>query len=555
MENHREEKIYRPAALAGALTGAMLTAALMGVLYAGWKAAGLAFVPFDAFDWTARVLPGRLTEFVIGSMVALIQALHLGAISTTAKRMEQAIGIFNFLIAGVIGAAILFTVLRAIGGRLAYPLGLALGMISAVPALMISLTAGRTAKAAPAVNALWIMLTFLAWGASSAWAFRRMTLSPSGLASGGREKQGCQEQARVIRIGRRRFLVLLAGYSTLITVSGTVVGALASGLGKKGGVLRTAPGERWSAAHPLPNAGAKVLPAPGTRPEFTPLEKHYRIDIDTIPPEIDGRSWRLKIGGLVEKPLSLSLAELRRYGPMHQFITLSCISNPAGGDLISTTRWTGVSLKRLIGDWGLNPRATHLMIRSADDFYEAVALDAIRSDPRIMLTYAWDGVPLLQEHGFPLRIYIPDVYGMKQPKWIESIEAVDHWEPGYWVVRGWDEVARMKSTSVIDTVAVNSLIKSEGRTLVPVGGIAHAGARGISKVEVKVDGGPWVEAELRTPMSGLTWVIWRYNWPFQPGRHTFTVRCYDGRGIPQITAPHDPFPGGATGLNSKTRES
>jgi DMSO/TMAO reductase YedYZ molybdopterin-dependent catalytic subunit len=130
---------------------------------------------------------------------------------------------------------------------------------------------------------------------------------------------------------------------------------------------------------------------------------------------------------------------------MHQFVTLSCISNPVGGDLTGTTRWTGVSLQRLLPDLRLAPNATHLKIRSADGFYEIVPLEVITSDKRVMLTYAWDGVPLPREHGFPLRIYLPGLYGMKQPKWIESIEATDHWEPGYWVVRGWDKVARMKA--------------------------------------------------------------------------------------------------------------
>ena len=105
-----------------------------------------------------------------------------------------------------------------------------------------------------------------------------------------------------------------------------------------------------------------------------------------------------------------------------------------------------------------------------------------------MLTYAWDGVPLRREHGFPLRIYIPDVHGMKQPKWIESIEFTDHWEPGFWVVRGWNKVAQMHATSVIDTVAVDmTIIGADKRKLVPIGGMAHAGDRGISKVEVQVD--------------------------------------------------------------------
>jgi DMSO/TMAO reductase YedYZ molybdopterin-dependent catalytic subunit len=309
---------------------------------------------------------------------------------------------------------------------------------------------------------------------------------------------------------------------------------------------------RWSATHPLPNANATVQPAPGTRPEFTPLDRHYRIDINTIPPKIDERQWRLQVTGLVEKSLALTLQDLRRYDPMHQFVTLSCISNPVGGDLIGTTRWTGVSLQRLLPDLRLKPGATHLKIRSADQFFEVVALDAIKADPRLMLAYAWDGVPLTREHGFPLRIYIPDIHGMKQPKWIESIEVTDRWEPGYWVQRGWNKVAQIHATSVIDTVAVDMTIIGAGRKLVPIGGIAHAGARGISKVEVQVDDGPWELAELRTPVSPLTWVIWRYDWPYQQGKHTFTVRCYEGNGTAQIATANPPEPNGATGLHGRS---
>jgi hypothetical protein len=170
-----------------------------------------------------------------------------------------------------------------------------------------------------------------------------------------------------------------------------------------------------------------------------------------------------------------------------------------------------------------------------------------------MLTYAWDDVPLLPEHGYPLRIYIPDLYGMKQPKWIESIEVANHAKRGFWVIRGWDSVARMKATSVIDTVAVDmTIINADHQRLVPIGGIAHAGARGISKIELQVDEGPWQEAALRKPLSELTWVIWRYEWPFDPGKHTFTVRCYEGNGIPQIAEPTPIEPSGATGLHSKS---
>jgi hypothetical protein len=296
-----------------------------------------------------------------------------------------------------------------------------------------------------------------------------------------------------------------------------------------------------------------VQPAPGTRPEYTPLEDHYRIDISTTPPVIDGAKWRLRVKGLVEKPVELSLGDIRAYEPMHQFVTLACISNPVGGSLIGTTRWSGTSLQRLLSDLRVSPGATHLKLSAADGFYELVALDAIRRDPRVMLAYDWDGVPLTTKHGFPLRIYVPDLYGMKQPKWITSIDAVDRWEPGYWVTRGWDRTARMKATSVIDTISVDMMLAQAGRnTLIPVGGIAHAGARGISKVEVRVDDGPWTEARLRTPLSTTTWVLWRYDWPFRSGNHTFTVRCVDGAGAAQIVENAPPHPSGASGLNAKT---
>jgi hypothetical protein len=278
---------------------------------------------------------------------------------------------------------------------------------------------------------------------------------------------------------------------------------------------------------------------PGTRPEFTPLEKHYRIDTDTRAPVVDERRWRLKVGGLVESPQELTLDELRRYEPMHQFVTLACISNPVGGDLISTTRWTGVSLQRLLPRLAVKPSATHLKIMSTDGFSEVIALDIVKTDPRVMLAHAWDGVPLPVEHGFPLRIYIPNVYGMKQPKWIQAIDAIDRWEPGFWVARGWDQEGRMKATSVIDTIAVSARMTDvNGRRLVQLGGVAHAGARGISRIEVRVDDGEWREAQLRDPLSETTWVVWRADLSLQQGEHTFGVRCYDGNGAPQAAGFH-----------------
>src|SRR5262249_44910308 len=154
---------------------------------------------------------------------------------------------------------------------------------------------------------------------------------------------------------------------------------VAVAVGKVGGRRETAApttgSEPWSATHPLPNAGASLQPAPGTRPELTPVSRHYRIDINTSSPSIPESSWRLKIHGLVARSFEWTLADLCARPAMHQFIIFSCISNPVGGDLTGTTRWSGVSLQQLLSDLGLQPNATHLKIKSADDFFEVVALD------------------------------------------------------------------------------------------------------------------------------------------------------------------------------------
>lgn len=529
----------------------MAAAALLGILYFGWTVIGLPFAPFDVFDWLTRVLPGRVIAFGIGTMVAVISGLHLGPTATTAKAAEQAMGIIGLFVTALVAGTILYGVIRASRARYAIGLGLAFGLAVGVPVTLISSHVGRTATTPPTANALWLMVIFLLWGLMIGRVWRR--LIPADGAAAISAQEGGEANASIERIDRRRFLVRFGSSTAAITVVGAVVGELAEAKHRKM-MLTARAGELWSATHALPNADAAVKPVPGTRPEFTPLERHYRIDINTVPPAISEQQWRLNITGLVEKPLALMLDELRSYQPLHQFITLACISNPVGGDLTGTTRWTGVSLQHLLPDLRLKPGASHLKIHAADEFFEVVSLETIKADERVMLAYAWDGVPLLTEHGFPLRIYIPNLFGMKQPKWITAIEVMDHWEPGYWVARGWNKEAEMKATSVIDVVGMDMNVIEAGhrKMIVPIGGIAHAGDRGISRVELQVDEGPWQPAMLRSPISSLTWVIWRYDWPFQHGNHIFRVRCYDGQGTPQIVSQAPPEPDGATGLYSKT---
>jgi DMSO/TMAO reductase YedYZ molybdopterin-dependent catalytic subunit len=520
-----------------AVIGAFLTLPLITLFYLGWTLFGLSFVPFRLFDWTAGVLPGSLVTFGIDSMVTLVRSLRLGDTATAAKAGEQTMAIAGCLIVGMV-AGILFLAALRMRPKQPYTVALIMGGLAGALTVLIIRSLDQPSGVSRVVDSAWTFLAFLVWGGAFGWTYERLRMI--GAAA---------PVAEVERLDRRRFIIRLSGATAVITVLGAEVGARVGGRRYRG----TTESELPPASVPLPNAKAPVKPAPGTRPELTPLQSHYRIDIDTLPPTIQKDDWRLKIRGLVERPLELTLEEIRRYEPMEQFVTLSCISNPVGGDLIGTARWTGVSLKRLLPDLKLKSNATHLKIVAADGFFETVALETTNSDDRVMLAYAWDGVPLLTEHGFPLRIYIPDRHGMKQPKWIVSIEATARDEDGYWVERGWDREARMKATSVIDTVAVDMMIgQATGGTLVPVGGIAHAGARGISTVEVQIDGGDWQRAQLRTPLSDLTWVIWRYDWPFTKGKHTFTVRCVDGNRQSQIVAEAPPHPSGASGLHTKS---
>jgi len=534
----------RPRILVGALVGFLAAAPLTALLYLAWRLLSTPFTPFDLFDRLARALPGPLVTFGIDGLVTVLRWVAPGSVAELAKPAEQVLAVAIFAVLLTLLGAAVFAVGRhgpGWGSRTA----LGAGALAGLGAIGLAWAGGVSLASEPA-GAAWLLLAFLAWGAAVGWRWRRLAAATP----------DAERDAEAVRLDRRRFLVRLGSATAVLTAAGAGVGALIDRAEEEAQLPAAAQGgpEPWSATHRLPNAGADLAPAPGTRPELTPLDDHYRIDINTISPDVDGSRWRLRVHGLVDAPQAFTLENLRAFPALDQFVTLACISNRIAGDLISTQRWTGVSLQALLPAWGLADEATHLLLTAADGFFEVVALDEIRDDPRAMLAYAWDGLPLRREHGFPLRIYLPDRYGMKQPKWIESIEVLDHWRAGYWVERGWSREAIMKATSVIDTVATDSLVQRDGRTLVPIGGIAHAGVRGISRVEVQVDDGPWEEARLRPPLSRQTWTIWRFDWPFAEGDHTFAVRCTDGEGTMQVVEPSSVRPDGATGMHRVRRQ-
>lgn len=533
----------------GALSGALLTAPLIALSYLGNQLAELPFIPFDLFDWITRVLPGPLITLGIDTMIDTMRLLGID-VADTAKTAEQISAVLLFFTLGTVTGLLFALILARRKMRPTSGDGLLLGALWGLPLVVISTVISQSPNS-PVVNMLWLALLFLVWGLVYSFSLRRLLSIPQ---SG--QAEATPDTLAAERVGRRQFLVRLGASTATITVLGGGVGALLARSERR----RLQAALESSMAHeteggsnsPFPNANDPVSPAPGTRPEYTPLKDHYKVFIRTEPTVIDAASYVLPITGLVDRPLMLTLDELRQnYTPREQYVTLSCISGRVGTTLISTTQWTGASLQEVLADAGVRPEAQYLNITSGDGFHETVSLALIEEDARIMLCYDWDGNPLPVDHGFPLRVWIPDRFGMKQPKWITGIEVTDTYEEGYWVSRNWDEDAIVQTTSVIDTVAVEAIIQDGGQQLVPVGGIAFAGARGISGVEVRVDGGSWQQARLRTPLSDTTWVIWRFEWPFSAGEHTFEVRCVDGQGTPQIAQERPARPSGATGIHSR----
>ena len=546
----------RPALLLGAFLGGLTSLPLIALSYLGQQWAKLPFVPFDLFDWLARVLPGGVIRLGIDAIVRLITLIGVGPISSTAKHIEQLEGILLVVVGGaLIGLIITWVIQRS------HWSGVGVGTVVGVVVFLLIAAIETSLKTILASNAglalPWLAILTVGWGTLLGWwlTANEFAIAPTAITPEDRATR----RALLAKIAGGSIGVALAawGISRLLEAQVQRSGA-GRALSQLGGPtpepITPAPGVPTSggAVSPLPlppaNTSGRFTPAPSTRPEVTSNGDFYRIDIDTLPPIVESKSWVLEVKGLFDRPHPLKLSDLVAYPPVTQSITLSCISNPVGGDLISTSNWTGVRLRDMLHDLGLRPEAKELYITTADGFYESVEMQDML-DPRTLLVYGMNGETLPIEHGFPLRIYIPNHYGMKQPKWITSIEAIDHNGRGYWVDRGWSAEARPQIISVIDTVAKDAIV--DGR--VPVGGIAWAGDRGIQKVEVQVDGGAWADAILQSPpLSGLTWVLWRYDWPRISGRHVFRVRATDGTGLLQTTAEHDTFPDGATGFHSVT---
>lgn len=349
-------------------------------------------------------------------------------------------------------------------------------------------------------------------------------------------------------------------------IAATAAAAASAGAGVLGRSLNSAGGQDAvasrnqvrlpapaSAAHPVPK-GAR-LRVPGISPFVTPGKDFYRVDTALVVPKVNADTWRLRIHGKgVDRPTTLTFDDLLRRELIERDITLTCVSNEVGGPYVGNARWIGVRLADLLAECGVEPPskggpADQLVARSVDGMTIGTPVDDVMDGRDAMLALGMNGEPLSFVHGFPVRMLVPGLYGyVSACKWIKDIELTtfDDYDP-YWVKRDWARKAPVKTQSRIDTPKPFARPKA-GTVL--VAGVAWAQHRGIDKVEVRVDDGPWQQADLAAEDTRDTWRQWSFPWKATAGGHTLTVRATDRTGEVQTEKRTRTIPDGASGRHS-----
>ena len=298
-----------------------------------------------------------------------------------------------------------------------------------------------------------------------------------------------------------------------------------------------------------PLAAGADLKIPGLSPFITPNGTFYRVDTAIVLPEVAPASWQLRIHGMVSREINLTFDELIRRPLTEDYITLTCVSNPVAGPYIGNARWLGASLASLLRTAGVRAGADQLLCTSADGFTSGAPLQTAIDGRDAMLAVAMNGSVLPVEHGFPVRMVIPGLYGyVSACKWITDIEVTTFAaNSAYWAQRGWDQQAPIKTESRIDVPTGQTPVRA-GRT--SVAGVAWAQHKGIEAVEVRVDRGQWQQARLAAVPDIDTWRQWVWDWDAGPGNHLIEARATDQTGYTQTAAQAPPEPNGATGYPS-----
>jgi DMSO/TMAO reductase YedYZ molybdopterin-dependent catalytic subunit len=346
---------------------------------------------------------------------------------------------------------------------------------------------------------------------------------------------------------RRRFLMASGALAVGSVVIGSIGRSLLQGAHSQQPAVATLP---TAGLTPAPLAPDTSLAVPGITPIVVPNDDFYRIDTALIVPRVDATTWTVKVTGMVDHEVSLTYDQLRALPIFEQYVTIACVSNEVGGNLVGNALWRGVHLREVLAMAGVKPEATQIVGRSVDGFTVGFptewAMDLSREP---MIALGMNGQPLPVQHGFPARLIVPGLYGyVSATKWLAEIEltTLEAFD-AYWVPLGWSKEAPILTQSRID-------VPQDGAGLqagpVAIAGVAWAPDRGVSKVEVRIDDGPWQPATTSSPISKATWLQWRLGWNATSGDHQIQVRATDGTGQVQTEETSPPAPDGARGYHT-----
>jgi DMSO/TMAO reductase YedYZ molybdopterin-dependent catalytic subunit len=510
MVMRRDQRI---AGSVAALTGAGVALLVCGVLTSVWSS--FPFPPIVVSEGIAAVIPGRVAAFFIDTLQHT--ALPLTVVGT---------GLALALAAWELGRLIPW-----LHDRLHASTTLA-AAVAATPLYVVSILAFRpnTTTVGRVEFAIGVGVAFVLGAVGAGRVFHRLTWATAVPSAGGDAD-----------LARRSVLRAFA-----LTGGGMVLGAAhlsrfihsAPDPGSRALRARDVSPAKAPSAQPGDAAFAHIS---GLTSRVTPTADHYVVDEELFDPQIDPKTWRLRVFGSVDTELSITYDQLLSMPAVEQYFTLECISNAVGGNLMSTARWTGVPMRSILQKAGVKPGAVEVVSRAVGGYSDSLPMaDALRSGTLIAI--GMNGTALPRAHGFPARILAPGHYGMKQPKWLESLEVVDRPYQGYWEHRGWSKTAIVKTTSRMDTTGANAAPYT-------LAGLAFAGDRGISKVEVSLDQGTtWKEADLESELSAFTWRRWRLPYtPSTSGTVTAHIRATDGKGQLQTSTVVDTYPSGASG--------
>lgn len=452
----------------------------------------------------------------------------------------------------IVGGAILIAGLLGVGGRRNWNIPLVgflvAGLAGMGTALLQPLTDPVLALITVVVSTLVAIgvLRVMLSATNPAWG-RTAEAASSEPSKPGAEMPGTETPdpaAEMPDWDRRRFLQI--GGS--VAVGSIVLGVVGRNL------LENRPGgaavdvELPTAAGPVPSVPSTAsIDVPGITPIVVPNDRFYRIDTALVPPRVNVDEWTLTVKGMVDREVTLTYDELSAMPLFEQYVTIACVSNEVGGNLVGNALWTGVDLRDVLDMAGVQPDATQIASRAVDGWNCGFPTEwAMDPERKPMIALGMNGSPLPLDHGYPARLIIPGLYGyVSATKWLSEIELTTREAfDGYWVPRGWAKDAPILTQSRIDVPRHGSEVEAG---TVAIAGVAWAPDRGVEGVEVRVDDGEWQETEISEALNDTTWVQWKLPWEAAPGVHKVEVRTTDGDGDVQTDERTRPAPDGARG--------